>query len=88
MNKPITYYRKWKWIAPLGLMMIGLGFSLAGQAIILKAGEGPWWEWVLLGTLGLVVFNAGISVFGEAVKRRTWDEILQRESQKQTEPRA
>lgn len=81
MNKPRNYYRKWRWTAPLGLMLIGFGFSLSGQAIILKADTGPWWEWVALGTVGLVVFNAGISIFGDAVKRRTWDEILQREEQ-------
>ncbi|MEM9985308.1 MAG: hypothetical protein AAF804_09450 [Bacteroidota bacterium] len=81
MNKPNSYYRKWRWIAPLGLMLIGLGFSLTGQAIILKAGPSPWWEWVGLGTLGLVTFNAGISIFGDAVKRRVWDEILTRKAE-------
>jgi hypothetical protein len=88
MNKPITYYRKWKWLAPLGLMLIGFGFSLSGQAILLKGGEGPWWEWVALGTVGLVVFNAGVSVFGDAVKRRLWDEILQREAQQSQPPQS
>lgn len=73
--KSLAYYRNWKWMAPVGLMLIGFGFSLSGQAIILKGGDGPLWEWVALGTVGLVVFNAGISVFGDAVKRRMWWEI-------------
>jgi len=72
--KSLSYYGKWKWIAPVGLMLIGLGFSLAGQGIILKAGTGPAWEWVAIGTLGLVSLNAGISIFGEAVVRRVhWE---------------
>jgi hypothetical protein len=73
--KSLAYYQKWKWLAPLGLMLIGLGFCLSGQAILLKGSTGPTWEWVALGTVGLVVFNAGISVFGDAVKRRLWWEI-------------
>ncbi|MEL6670966.1 MAG: hypothetical protein AAFR61_02210 [Bacteroidota bacterium] len=62
---------KWRWMAPLGLVLIGLGFSLAGQAIILKMEAAAWYGWVGLGTLGLSVFNAGIAVFGEAVKEST-----------------
>jgi hypothetical protein len=83
--KSLAYYRKWKWMAPLGLMLIGFGFSLSGQAIILKGGEGPTWEWVALGTVGLVVFNAGISVFGDAVKRRMWWEIKLERGEKEKE---
>ncbi|RMG63873.1 MAG: hypothetical protein D6722_17305 [Bacteroidetes bacterium] len=71
--------RKWKWIAPAGLMLVGLGLSLTGEAIILKGDDAPVWTWVVLGTLGLVGVNAGLSVFGDAVKRRVWDEILTRE---------
>ena len=72
--KSLPQYAKWKWIAPVGLCLIGLGFSLAGHAIILKAGSGPAWEWIALGTLGLVSLNAGISIFGEAVVRRVhWE---------------
>lgn len=72
--------RKWRWIAPAGLMLVGLGLSLTGEAIILKASEAPVWQWVALGTLGLCGVNAGLSVFGDAVKRRTWHEILTREA--------
>lgn len=67
----------WRRTAPLGLMMVGLGFSFTGEAIIWKMQASPAWQWVLLGTLGLVVFNAGLSIFGDAVKRRTHEEWQQ-----------
>lgn len=59
-------------MAPVGLMLCGLGLSLTGEAIILKGAESPFWHWFVLGTSGLVVFNSGLSVFGDAVKRRLW----------------
>lgn len=61
-------------MAPSGLTLIGLGFSLTGEAILWKGASAPGWQWVLLGTAGLVIFNAGIAVFGDAVKRRFWFE--------------
>ena len=69
--------RSWRWIAPAGLMLIGFGVSLIGQAIIWKAEAEAIWPWVALGTLGLCVFNAGISIFGEAVVRRVKSDIQQ-----------
>ncbi|MCI4668795.1 MAG: hypothetical protein MRZ79_11715 [Bacteroidia bacterium] len=68
---------KWKWLAPLGLSLVGLGFSFTGEAIILKMQGEVWYQWVAMGTLGLVIFNSGLSVFGDAVVRRTkaeWEE--------------
>lgn len=47
-----------------GLLLIGAGVSIVGQAVIEK-GAGQSWFW--LGTAGLVVLNAGVSVFGQAV---------------------
>lgn len=67
-------YKKWKWMAPLGLLLIGMGFSLTGEAIIWKSEEVYWLHWVSLGTLGLVIFNTGLSVFGKAVIHRVWFE--------------
>ena len=67
----------WRKTAPLGLMMVGLGFSLTGEAIIWKMQASPAWQWVAMGTVGLVVFNAGLSIFGDAVKRRTHEEWQQ-----------
>jgi hypothetical protein len=61
-------YDKWNKLAPFGLLIIGFGLSITGDAMISKAkGRG----WFLKGTLGLIVFNAGIAVFGEAIKTRS-----------------
>ncbi len=59
---------QWLRKAPLGLMLIGLGFSIAGDAVARKAANQSWfWR----GTLGLVLMNAGVSVVGDAVRHRT-----------------
>jgi hypothetical protein len=60
MSSKIT----WLLFAIGGLILIGAGVSITGEAIIRKAAEEPWF---LLGTLGLVVLNSGVSVFGQAV---------------------
>ena len=60
-------------MAPLGLVLIGMGFCLAAEATIWKGDSSPTWQWVGLGTLGLAVFNSGIAIFGEAVKLSTLD---------------
>ena len=70
MNKSESYFRAWRWLAPSGLMLVGLGVSLIGQAIIWKAEAAAMWPWIMMGTLGLCALNAGLSVFGEAVVRR------------------
>lgn len=75
-------YRYWKILAPAGLALIGMGFSLASEATLWKGQEVETWKWVGLGTIGLVVLNAGVSIFGDAVKRRFWDEYLRREAEK------
>jgi hypothetical protein len=62
---------KWLLFAVSGLILIGAGFSIAGEAIILKGDGAPVKDWFLLGTAGLVVFNAGISVFGQGVVYRS-----------------
>jgi hypothetical protein len=53
-----------------GLILIGFGLSLFGQAVIYKATGAPLKKWFWWGTLSLVVINAGICVFGDAVKQR------------------
>lgn len=61
------YHEKWNRLSPLGLLIIGVGLSLTGDAIISKAnGKG----WFFKGTLGLILFNAGVAIFGEAIKSR------------------
>lgn len=59
--------------APLGLMLIGLGFSIAGDAVARKSTAQSWfWR----GTLGLVLMNAGVSIVGDAVRHRTMMDVL------------
>jgi hypothetical protein len=65
------HYKQWSELAPRGLLMIGAGISIIGQATILKARRKPGIAWIVLGTFGLIVLNAGISMFGDAVKHRT-----------------
>jgi hypothetical protein len=64
---------QWLIKAPLGLMLIGLGFSIAGDAIARKSSAKSWfWR----GTIGLVLMNAGVSVVGDAVRHRTMMDVL------------
>ncbi len=68
-------YEKWDELAPRGLLIIGLGISLIGQAIVIKAKGKGFLGWFIMGMLGLIAFNGGVSIFGEAVKHRTLYEI-------------
>ena len=74
--------QKWKWIAPVGLTLVGLGLSLTGEAIVMKYEGAIWYEWVAVGTLALIVVNSGLSIFGDAVVRRVWAEWEEREKRK------
>ncbi|MEM6632082.1 MAG: hypothetical protein AAF694_20565 [Bacteroidota bacterium] len=76
--------KKWKWMAPLGLVLIGAGFSLAAEATLWKGAALPTWQWVALGTFGLAVFNSGIVIFGEAVKLSTLDTLKSKHSSQST----
>lgn len=67
------HYDKWNRYSPLGLLILGLGMSLIGDATITKAKGRR--GWVFKGTLGLVLFNAGLAVFSEAVKARALYEV-------------
>lgn len=69
------HYEKWDELAPRGLVLIGFGMSIIGQAIAAKIKQKGFLSWFFLGTVGLVIFNSGIALFGEAVKHRTLYEI-------------
>lgn len=60
-------YTKWNQLAPIGLLLTGLGLSLLGDATHAKI-KGR--AWFIRGTLGLIAFNAGLSIFGDAIKSR------------------
>ena len=65
------HYEAWSTNAPRGLLLIGAGVSIVGQAIVLKAQRKSGWKWFLMGFLGLIVLNSGVAIFGESVKQRT-----------------
>jgi hypothetical protein len=67
----------YKWLAETvgGLILIGFGLSLFGQAVIYKSRGEAVKKWFWWGTLSLIVINAGICVFGDAVKTRIVYEI-------------
>jgi len=68
-------YEKWDELAPRGLLIIGFGVSLIGDAIVSKSKGRGFLRWFIIGSLGLIAFNAGIAIFGEAVKHRTLYEL-------------
>ena len=58
---------KWLLFSIGGLILIGAGVSVVGEAVIAKASDRSWF---VLGTVGLVVLNSGVSVFGQGVVYR------------------
>jgi len=62
--------RAWARLAPLGLVLLGAGTCVTGDAAVSRGTGGSARGWVVAGTLGLLLQGAGLSVFGEAVKRR------------------
>lgn len=64
--------KSWFWQAPVGLILVGAGLSMAIDAGTNKA-NGQSWFWY--GTLALVIFNSGLCVFGDAIVKRVKDEM-------------
>ena len=58
---------KWLIFSIGGLILIGFGLSLLGEAIMLKYENKPFF-W--LGTLALIVINSGLCFFGNAIRYR------------------
>ncbi|WP_114750382.1 hypothetical protein [Pleomorphovibrio marinus] len=59
--------RNWLLYSISGLVLIGFGLSVFGEALILKYEEADFLAWFGLGTLSLIIINAGISLFGQGV---------------------
>ncbi|MGB3180850.1 MAG: hypothetical protein WBB45_05640 [Cyclobacteriaceae bacterium] len=64
---------KTKWIvySVSGLILIGAGLSLLGDAITVKQAADSIWDWFWYGTFALIVFNSGLCLFGQGVVFRT-----------------
>jgi hypothetical protein len=75
MQKTDEHYRTWQRLAPLGLLLVGVGTSVVADAAIRKSHSSHVLTWVAEGTVGLVALNAVLSIFGEAVKRRALYDI-------------
>ena len=67
MDTKKHYRNYWLLFAISGLVLIGFGLSLFGEALIAKY-EGRPWFWV--GTLSFIVINSGISMVGTSVVYR------------------
>lgn len=59
--------KKWLIFSILGLILVGLGLSIFGEALLQKAQAESWHDWFWLGTLSLVIINSGLSFIGQAV---------------------
>lgn len=69
---------RWYGFAVSGLLLVGFGLSLLGEAIQQRVQQAPLGTWFAWGTLALLVFNTGLSLFGQAVICR-WELLRQRE---------
>ena len=56
---------KWLLYSIGGMLLLGLGLSLLGEAIIYKSNND--FNWFYWGTAALIVFNSGIALVGEAI---------------------
>lgn len=57
----------WLVYSILGLVLVGAGVSIVGEAIIIKGGGAATRDWFLLGAAGLIVLNSGLSFFGQGI---------------------
>ncbi|MEY2949625.1 MAG: hypothetical protein RLZZ248_826 [Bacteroidota bacterium] len=64
-KKMIDMNKKWLFLSVASLLLIGLGLSLLGEAIIMKYENAEHWFW--MGTAALVTVNTGFSLLGQAV---------------------
>lgn len=55
---------KWLISSITGLMLLGFGLSLLGEAIIFKINNNT--NWFYTGSIALIVFNSGICIVAEA----------------------
>ena len=70
------YYKRWLMLAPFGLVLIGAGLCVFGEALLIKSSDANFWTWFWWGTGGLAIVNAGISVVGQAIIYRVKYERL------------
>ena len=64
LNTINTHKKKWLLLAPIGLVLVGAGLSMAIDAGSVKANSGNWFWY---GTAALIIFNSGLCIFGTAI---------------------
>lgn len=57
--------KKWWLYSVSGLLLLGFGLSLLGEAIIYKSQND--YKWFYWGTAALIIFNSGIALVGRAI---------------------
>lgn len=64
----MTLKTKWLLYSIVGLILVGAGLSVFGEAVAIKTltinSRGSWFVW---GTASLVLVNSGLSFIGQAV---------------------
>ena len=56
---------KWLLLSIIGLLLVGFGLSIFGEAIILKyENKGNWFLW---GTISFIIVNSGLCFLGQAI---------------------
>ncbi len=59
---------KWLLFSIIGLVLVGAGLSIFGEALLLKFNPlSSFQSWFWMGTLSLVLINSGLSFIGQAV---------------------
>ena len=69
------YRRKWLYLAPLGLILVGFGLCLFGNALFTDQKAVGFAVWFGKGTLSLITINAGLVLIAESVKNRVLYEL-------------
>lgn len=59
--------RRWLIFAPVGLVLVGAGLSMAIDAGFYRMSGAATLNWIAYGTAALIVFNSGLSFFGQAI---------------------
>ncbi len=63
--------RTYLWLAPVGLLLVGAGVSVAVDAAVRRHDGAATRRWAGQGAAGLALVNSGLSLVGDAVRRRT-----------------
>lgn len=58
---------KWLLYSTLGLILVGAGLAVFGEAVSSKMNADSWHDWFWTGTLSLIIINSGLSIFARGV---------------------